>query len=212
MVITKRWVEVESFFLVAMVAAGSLFFVMRNNNHQPQFNIASGNSSVSSQAEVVSSEVTISSQISPDGAKKVIMKATENSDNTVVYDFSTANGNGANEKNIFTKTLNFPSEMTIPFNTWSPDNQYFFVEQKAENNKNVLVFKSDGSQFAGQEIYLDAVDLFNQANTGYAFAEATGWASESLIIINTTGADNKKGPSYWLEMPSKAIIQLSTEF
>jgi hypothetical protein len=212
MTITKRWVEVESFFLVAMVAAGSLFFAIRSNNHQPQFNIASSSSSVPSQAEIVSSKVIISSQISPDGVKKVIMKITENPDNTITHDLSTADINGANEQHIFTKTLGSSKSMTIPFNAWSPDDQYFFIEENAGSNKNTLVFRVDGVRFAGGEIYLDVVGLFNQGNTGYNFDEATGWASESLSIINTKKSDGGKGPSYWLEIPSKAIIPLSTEF
>jgi hypothetical protein len=212
MVITKRWVEVESLFLITMIVAGSLYFVIQRNNHQSQFNIASSMPSIPAKTEVVSSKMTISSQISPDGVKKVIMKKIENSDNTVTYDFSTANEDGTSVQNIFTKTLDSSKDMIIPFNTWSPDDKHFFIEENAGSSKDIFVFKADGSQFAGGEIYLDATDLFNKVNTGYNFDVATGWASESLIIINTTKPDNSKGPSYWLEIPSKVIIQLSTEF
>jgi hypothetical protein len=140
------------------------------------------------------------------------MKITENPDNTITYDLSAADSNGANQRYFLTKTLNSSKSMTIPFNAWSPDDKYFFIEEKSENSKSVFVFKATGEQFEGGETYLDATDLFNQKQTGNNFDVATGWASESLIIINTTNADNKKGPSYWFEVPSKAIIQLSTEF
>ncbi|MBF8250010.1 MAG: hypothetical protein HW400_611 [Candidatus Levybacteria bacterium] len=213
MVITRRQVELESVFLITATAAISLFFVIqRNNSYRPQFSLASNTSSLQIQTELIAPKVTISSQITPDGTKKVIMKVTENSDNTKTYEFSTADENGANEQYIFTKILDLTKSMTIPFNTWSPDNQYFFIQENAPDNKSVFVFKATGATFAEGVTFLDATDLFGKAATGNNFQEATGWASESLIIINTLKPDNTKGPSYWFEVPSKAIIQLSTEF
>jgi len=200
-------------FLLTATAAISLFFVVqRSNSYRPQFSLASGGPSLQIQAEVVSPKVAVSSQISPDGAKKVIMKVTENSDNTKTYDFSTADENGVNEKYIFTKTLDSTANMTIPFNTWSPDNQYFFTQENTANGKNVFVFKGSGATFTDGETFLDVTDLFRKAATGNNFSQATGWASESLIVVNTIKPDSTKGPSYWFEVPSKVIVQLSTEF
>lgn len=211
MVITKRQIEIESIFLLTMVAAVSLFFVYKNN-HQSQFNVASSIPSVQVPVEAVAPKVTVSSQISPDGTKKVIMKITENSDNTSTYDFSTADGNGGNELHIFTQILTATESATIPFNAWAPDNKLFFINKTMGANKSVFVFKATGATFSGGETFLDATDSFTKANTGNNFDVATGWASETLIIINTTKPDNTKGPSYWFEVPSKAVIQLSTEF
>lgn len=213
MITVRRQLELESVLLLTMTAAVSLFFVIqRNNSYQPQFSLASGVPSVSIQAEVVSPKVTVSSQISPDGAKKLIMKVTENNDNTKTYDFSVSDENGSNEQFIFTKILDSANSMTIPFNTWSPDNKYFFIQQDTGDIKGVFAFKATGATFANGETFLDVTDLFAKAATGNNFGEATGWASETLIIINTVKSDNTKGPSYWFEIPSKAIIQLSTEF
>lgn len=210
---TRHQIELESVFLISIVAAASLFFVVqRNNNYQPQFDIASGVSSMAVSTEAISTEVIVSSQVSPDGTKKIVMKATRNPDNTLTYDFSVSDGEGANEQYIFTNTVDSSKSMTIPFNTWSPDNKYFFIQENVGNNKNIFVFNTLGSQFEGAEAYLDATDLFKRANTGNNFDEATGWASESLIIINTKKENGKKGYSYWFEVPSKSIIQLSTEF
>lgn len=212
MITIRRQIELETIFLIAIAAGVSMLLVMQRNNYQSQFSIASGVPPLSSSAEVVSSKVTISSQISPDGTKKVIMRVTENSDDTVTYSFSTADENGANEQQVFTKTVDSSSNMTVPFNTWSPDDKYFFVQENTGGNKSVFAFKATGEPFSDSEKYLDATDSFIKQNTGNNFDVATGWASETLIIINTTKADNTKGPSYWFEVPSKAVIQLSTEF
>lgn len=208
----RHQIELESIFLLTAVAAVSLFMVVQRNNYQPQFTLASGLPSISAQAEVIVPKITIFSQISPDGLKKVIMKVTENNDNTKTYNITTADENGTNEQFVFTKTLDMSGSMTIPFNTWSPDDKYFFIQEDMETNKSILVFKASGEPFSETEKYFDATDILLKRETGDQFAIATGWASESLIIINTTKPDGSRGSSYWFEVPSKAIFQLSTDF
>lgn len=206
----KRQIELESIFLISAVAVVSLFIAIRNNNHQPKLNIMS-----SVPAMTVSEEIppvpSVSSQISSDGKKTVIMKVTKNKSGAQTYSFSASDTEGANEQFIFSRTLDITKNMSIPFNTWSPDNKYFFIQENAKEGNDVLVFNASGEPFVN-ETYLDATDLFNKKNTGNNFNEATGWASELLIVLNTTKPDNTKGPSYWFEVPSKAVIQLSTGF
>ncbi len=209
---TLRQVELESIFLISIVAAVSLFFVIQRNN-QGKFN-GSGMriASLSSPLATPAPEQNIFSQISPDGTKKVIMKIDRNKDDTQTYSFYTSDGAGANEQRIFSKTLDKTKYMTIPYNTWSSNNQYFFVQENAASGKSIFAFQASGKSFSDTEEYFDVTDLFKKKNTGNNFSEATGWASESLIIINTTKEDGKKGPSYWFEVPSRAIIPLATEF
>lgn len=208
----RRQIELETVFLITICAGISMFFVTQKNNFQPQFSIASNEPQIQIPAEVVTPKITVFSQISPDGKEKVIMKVTENNDGTKTYAFSTADRDGNNEKIIFIKTNDLQKDMTIPFNTWSPDNKYFFIQENSASGKSIFVFSATGAQFANGEVYLDVTDLFAKTNTGNNFNQATGWASESLIIINTTRENNTEGPSYWFEVPSKAIIQLSTKF
>lgn len=210
MITLRRQVELESIFLISVVAAVSLYFVIQRN--PGQFNGPMRIAAMNSSFAAPDSSQNIFSQISPDGTRKVVMKVTRNSDNTSTYNFSTADEDSGNEQYIFSKTLNSSDSMTIPFNTWSPDNKYFFIQENVGNNKSVFAFKATGEAFSDTENYLDVTDLLSKRNTGNNFAEATGWASESLIIINTTKQDNTKGPSYWFEIPSNAVIQLSTEF
>lgn len=208
---TRHQIELESIFLISIVAASSLFFVVQRNN-QGQFSVASAIPAILVSTEVISPKITISSQISPDGTKKVTMKVTQNTDNASTYDFSTMDENGENERLIFSKTLDFSGSMMVPFNAFSPDNKYFFIQENAGDNRSIFAFQASGEPFSDTQEYFDVTDLFKERETGNNFAEATGWASETLIIINTTKEDGKKGPSYWFEIPSKAIIQLSTEF
>ena len=72
--------------------------------------------------------------------------------------------------------------------------------------------RADGEPLMSGNQTFDAKALFDARNTGNNYQEATGWASETLVIINTVRQNGEKGPSYWLEVPSGAIIPLSTQF
>lgn len=202
---TLKQIELETIFLISIVAVVSLFIVI-NRNNQGQFNVSSNmliNSPLAVNPTKEPSQ-NVFSQISPDGSKKVIMKIAKNEDDTQTYSLYTADESLANEKFIFDRTLDATKSMNIPFNTFSPDNKYFFIEETVGDSRAILAFKVSGEVFSETEQYLDVTDLFKKKDTGNNFKEATGWASESLIIINTTG------PSYWFEIPSRAIIQLSS--
>ena len=210
---TVRKIELESIFLISIVAAASLFFVIQKNN-QGLFNSSSVRiGSINSPLPTSIPEQSVFSQISPDGTKKVVMKIAHNKDNTKTYSFYTSdNSSDGNEKFIFEKTLDSSVYMTIPFNTWSSNNQYFFIQENAVSGKSIFAFQASGDPFSDTEKYFDVTEIFKSKETGNNFTEATGWASESLIIINTTKDDGTKGPSYWFEVPSKAVLILATEF
>ena len=210
---TVRKIELESIFLISIVAAASLFFVLQKNN-QGLFNSSGVRiGSINSPVSTSTPQQDVFSQISPDGTKKVVMKIVHNKDDTKTYSFYTSDNSGdGNEKFIFEKTLDTSVYMTIPFNTWSSNNQYFFIQENAVSGKSILAFQASGEQFSDTEKYFDVTEIFKSKETGNNFAEATGWASESLIIINTKKEDGTKGPSYWFEVPSKAVLILATEF
>lgn len=149
------------------------------------------------------------SQISSDGTRKVILKTTENKDMTRTYDISTVEDGPV----IFTQTL-YPEEtITLPFNTWSADNKYFFIQENSKAGKKILIFRENGDNFADGEAYLNLTDEFEHRTSGVnRFDEATGWAEGHLIIINTKLEDGTQGSSFWFEVPDKALIQLSTKF
>lgn len=203
---TVRKIELESIFLISLIAIGSLYFVIQRNNQGQSVKIASPMN-----VEEVSPE-TVSSQISPDGKKQVIMRITQNQDNTQTFSFYTKDSLSIDEKLIFSKALDLTKNMKVPYNAWSPDDQYFFIEENSALEKNIYAFKGNGGSFSESEPYFNVSELFKSKITDYSLEEATGWASESLIIINTKKLDGAKGPSYWFEIPSKAVIQLSTEF
>jgi hypothetical protein len=153
------------------------------------------------------------SEISMDGQKKVSVKTTTKQDQMIAYDVVTSNGDGTNEQKIYSNVLASHEAVTIPFNTWSPDNRYFFVEETSESGQpRVKVFAALGEAFADGSQFLNMTDIFDNYQTGNIFDEATGWAANGLIIVNTKLSDQTQGSSYWFTVPSGTFIALTTRF
>jgi len=215
----RHQIEVEGITFVLIAAFFSAFLVFKNNqNFQKKFFVASpiiaGNAAGLTPQTIVSPSPTVErqSQISPDGAKNVIMQITTNNNDTKTYAFFMQNTSDNSQKLIFTNTLPTSSSMSLPFNTFSPDNKYFFIQQNTSDGGKVFAFLTSGDSFANGQLYDDITNIFSKKITQYTFDRATGWASETLIIVNTKNQDGSKGPSFWVELPSTAVIQLASQF
>lgn len=155
----------------------------------------------------------VGSQISSDGNMNLTMKTIISpANNTKTYTFYTSDGEDNNKQLVFSKILDTTSSMTIPFNTWSPDNKHFFIVERGTAEDKVFVFNAGGEPFEGGQKYLDLTDPYKKSGNTNKFEEATGWAAPGLVIFNTTTPDGVRGPSFWFEVPSRAIIQLGLQF
>ncbi len=185
--------------------------------NRPQLNVIPTRSAIEANsietplpAEVSFPESTVS-EISSDGSKKVILKTIQNKDETKTVTLSTEDSGGGGQQVVFNIILEKGKNMVIPYNTWSPDNKYFFIQENTFTGAEIMVFNAKGELFASGESYFDLTGLFKKQETGNSFSQTTGWASESLIIVNAMTKDNTK-VSYWFEVPSKVIMRLSTVF
>jgi hypothetical protein len=147
------------------------------------------------------------SQISSDGTHKVNLKTIHNQDLTNTYEVSADNGT-----TIYTKTLGADETVTIPFNTWEPQNRFFFIQENLSDGPKVLVFNADGSAFGSGEPYLDLTDAYTKLGSNDTYDAATGWAGYNIIVINTKASDGTQGTSYWYELPYGSLIPLATKF
>lgn len=151
--------------------------------------------------------IETASQNSPDGKMTLTMKATNNNDETYSYEFSTQE-TGFSKLIVYRATVD--SKMfSVPFNAWSPNNKHFFIYKGGSSN--ALVFRADGQPISGSEQFINLGEVFNAKYENLAIKEVTGWADPFLVVFNKEDRDGKKA-SYWLEVPSKAIISLSTNF
>lgn len=147
-------------------------------------------------------------QPSPDGTKKLVMRVVHEASGSSQYIFTAMDKNGENAVRVYETRL-VGGSFSIPFNTWSPDDRYFFIQK---NTGEALVFTRTGDPVTQTEQLLDVKEDFTKGQRSDSYTEVTGWASPTLLIINTTNPEGKKGSSYWYEVPSKAIIQLWGDF
>ncbi len=141
--------------------------------------------------------------------KKLILRATPQKEGITSYVFSVADMTGANEHQIYAKNIAAGGSMELPYNAWDPTDTYVFLQENGQGAPHFYVLKASGEPFANGQVYLDVNAVWTQKNIPYAIRTATGWASGTLLIVYTSKEDGTKGPSYWFEIPSTAIIQLA---
>jgi len=156
------------------------------------------------------SDVTTSFQVSSDGKEQLTMKEV-NTQGLKTYTFTLTNSDQNSSIPLFSRDIATTSSMTIPFNTFSPDNTYLFLERTDGGTKHYLVFQTSGEAFADGKKYIDATDAFSAYTSSYSHPEATGWGDNALLIVNAVGTD-KTNASFWMEVPSENFIQLSSYF
>jgi len=147
----------------------------------------------------------------PDGNKKLILKK-EQTKTGVTYSFSTADRSGANEKMVFKKTAPLNQVLTVPYNTWSPNDTYFFLKETTPTVNNYYVFYTSGKSFSEKSQFINIQELFAQKLPQYAIENVTGWADQTLLIVNTKTEQGRQGPSFWFDLTGNSFLQLGTRF
>lgn len=210
----RHEIETFSFFIVAAVA-GTTFAFVGGKTPKPPLTINApiiANLQPSPTDAPLPKPTTVS-QVSPDGNKKLSMTQSVNKDGSNTYAFTVVDTATDNPQPIYTVTLTGET-MSIPYNTFSPDDKYVFVQYNSKNGTHAWVLRVNGQPInpTTNEQYYDATALFNQRYPNLTYDQITGWASETLLVVLTKNADGTEGQSFWVEIPSKAIIPLATQF
>ena len=139
---------------------------------------------------------------SPDGTIKLVMTKKKNQNGALIYSFSTKEESGKSLK-IFEKTATFGEEMSLPQNSFSPDNKYLFIKDTNGYKTDYLVFRVNGEPFSTGEEFINATELFDQKVKGYNLKSLTGWDDPVLMNILTVN-----GPRFWFDITTRSFIQL----
>jgi hypothetical protein len=181
------------FFVTVAIAIVALlsfnFFLSKNKSQNAE--------SQSAIAPVFASQLT--KVDSPDGKLTLQMKTTKGRDGTT-YSFSVSG------KEIFAKTVDSSISFSIPYNTWSPNDKYVFLKETGFVGSKFFALSVDSDSSLQDDQTANITDLFAKKYPDLKIEDVTGWGGVNLIVFNTSG------PSFWFEMPGKAIIQLSTLF
>ena len=194
---------------------GSFLVLKDNKDFQQKFLATDSYALANKLSKIVSPtppfilKIDFASQSTPDGSKVLTMTRARNSDKTHTFVFMVEDESSTIKKQIYKVTIPESENFSIPFNSWSPDNSYLFIQK---NTDNALVFKANGEPVTDSQLFFDIKESFNEKVTDNTPRVITGWASDRLIIVNTFNSDKSIGPSYWFEIPSKAVIRLSSLF
>ncbi len=148
---------------------------------------------------------------SPDGKMSLTMKQDKGRD-SVTYTFLVTGESNGLQKQIFTKTVPTGTVLSIPYNSFSPDNKYVFLKETDPNQTSYFVMTVSGDPVAKDVQFFDISSLFMNKYSDYKITDVTGWGDPALVIINTDKKDGGTGPSFWFEVPSQSFIQLSQRF
>lgn len=208
-------IEFESAALVTVAAFAGIMFAFLGN-HNPKirttFNlpVVAPLESPTPTAAPTPAPTTFS-QVSPDGKKKVSMTVMQHSNTSKTYAFTVSDGDGANSQSLYSINLPLAEYMSIPFNTFSPDDKYLFLEHDTNSGTEAFAFRANGDPMSTDATYYNVTQLYNARNFPNTYETTTGWASETLLIVDTKTPSGDV-QSYWFEVPSKAIIPLATQF
>ncbi|PIZ66248.1 hypothetical protein CO051_01145 [Candidatus Roizmanbacteria bacterium CG_4_9_14_0_2_um_filter_39_13] len=158
----------------------------------------------------VSQDLDPEEMSSPDGKKKLILERQQ-TEELLKYSLFTSN-ESESKLIIYSKELPVAQAISIPFNTWSPDNIHFFVKESSPEKINYFVFLASGENFPDNVQYLSVQELFEEKVEGYFITDVTGWAAPSLLIVNTKENEGDDKVSFWLDVRSQSFIRLGTYF
>lgn len=127
------------------------------------------------------------------------------SGNQAVYTLTTDEGL------YFNKTMTDGNNLTVPFNTWSPDNKYIFIKESKNGQSDYLVLSSQGKSMGGGQV-ISVSDYFKEKLSDYVLDEVTGWAADNLLVVNANNSDGTQGPSFWFDLSNNSFIRLSNRF
>ena len=148
---------------------------------------------------------------SPDGTMTLSMESQQ-TDREIKYSFFTSVKSESDRQLIFEKEIDVPKNLSIPYNTWSPDNKFLFLKQTSPFQIDYFVFFADGKDFSEGSHYLEIQDLFEQKVKDFVIEDVTGWSSPNLLLVNTKEIEGDKKASFWFDVYSKSFIRLSTYF
>jgi len=148
---------------------------------------------------------------SPEGTKSLTLKKQESKGQTS-YTLFVSPKSGEQKQQIFLREKSDSGDLSIPYNTWSPDNIYVFLKETTPLANNYFVIQSSGDSFPNNLPYLSVQELFKEKVPKYVIEDITGWGGVNLLLINTKSIENDNKVSFWLDVPSQTFIQLGTYF
>ena len=150
--------------------------------------------------------------ISPNEKATLTMKGLKKADGTLKQTFFISSDATKESVEVYTHESNPSYQILIPYNTFSPDNKYFFLKIEDPERPQYIVVRTDGKNIRNEEKSVEITSLFYEKYEEFVITDVTGWGAYSLIVVNTNYKDGKIGPSFWFDLSNFGFIQLSNRF
>lgn len=147
---------------------------------------------------------------SPEGSRVLTLERVEHA-GSVSHSAYTIDPSSGKRYDIISFDTQY-QDLSIPYNTWSPDTLYVFLKETTSTKSAFLVFQSMGGNFANGNHALSINDEFAADVQGFEIKDVTGWASPTQLIVNTRSLDSDAKVSFWFDVPSQTFTQLGTYF
>jgi hypothetical protein len=148
--------------------------------------------------------------LAPDG-KATLTLRQKRAEGGFLWTASVRAGEGA-EKEIFAKALPSGSSISVPFNTFSPDDKFVFLKEDVPDGVKYIVLSASGASLPKGSQSFEIVGLFAEKYPDYKVTDVTGWGGQTLIVVNTDKAGGGTGPSFWFDVTSASFIRLTNRF
>lgn len=209
--------ELETILFILLASFVVLFFINQKNRQNQLPIVTSLPDSFEINAEPPATPtpaIETASEISSDGKMRVTMKGQDIDTATKTYSFFVSETAEDSQKQqlIFSQIVDLETSFFIPFNTFSTENKYLFLEKREKGKTQFLVFKVSGEAFAEGNKYIDVSVPFEKFTSEYTLYQVTGWSSGPYLIMESVKSDKTFGLSYWFNVMDESFIQLSSQF
>jgi hypothetical protein len=184
------------------ISAVSVFFILKSLKNQPS-NLSNHEKPAYVPPVAVADSPKLSTIEAPDGKNKLVAKEEKTKDG-VNYVFSVVNEATGVSKTVLTKSVPVGTVISIPFNTFSPDDKYIFLKEVSPSGTTFIVPVGDQT--------FDVVGMFAEKHPDFIVTDVTGWGGMTLLVVNTDKKSGGQGPSFWFDVTSKSFIQLNNRF
>src|SRR3989337_4110222 len=161
---------------------------------------------------VVSETETKEEVLAPNGKMTLILRNVKKADGTTAQTFSVISEDEVTPLQIYTLNSGTDNSISIPFNTFSPDNKFIFLKKGQSEKSEYMVRRTDGKNIKGEDKTVEFTSLFYEKYPEFVITDVTGWGGTGLIVVNSNYLDGKMGPSFWFDLSGFSFIRLSTKF
>lgn len=149
--------------------------------------------------------------LAPNG--RMTLFVTEGKASSGVTDTFSVSVDSGPQTQIYSETLAEGVTISVPYNTFSPDNKYIFLKKSGPAGITYFALRTDGKPIVKDSQTVDFLSLFNSKYPGeFKVTDVTGWGGMTLIVLNTDKPNGSIGPSFWYDAASDSFISLSTRF